>query len=259
MFQVKYHYQRRWGSTVLWISLTSLYAKSDSGEPLRLNCRAGSSFVDISSSSDSAWALWKIYPFKAVNYYGDTEVDSYSPVATNMFHLINRKNDRGIAFVDDSLECMSKPGNPFKLKVFQNYALARDINVLDTYPAEALENAIIEGSERTKSQTCISIEVDKCIVTIVHEISTTKEKIPLLQLSIVSQELLMQILHVKARIMSRLNVVLYYFDAQRNLWQVFHYYHTLLKVYVVSLWNFFNNFVMLATFKCNIFCSYFQE
>ncbi|XP_074349870.1 uncharacterized protein LOC141689470 isoform X3 [Apium graveolens] len=218
LFRVKYHYQRRWGSTVLWISLTSLSAKSDFGESLRLNCRAGSSFVDISSSSDSAWALWKIHPFKAVNYYGDTDIDSYSLVAANMFHLINRKNDRGIAFVDDSLECVSKPGSPFKLKVFQNYVLARDINVLDTYPVEALENGIKEGSDKTESQTCISIKVDKCIVTIVHEISTTKEKIPLLQLSIVNQELLMQILHVKARIMSRLNVVLYYFDAQRNLW-----------------------------------------
>lgn len=227
MFQVKYHYQRRWGSTALWISFTSIYAKSDSGEPLRLNCRAGSSFVDISSSSDSAWALWNICPFKAVNFYGDTDVDSYNPVATNMFHLINKKNDRGIAFVDDSLECVGKPGNPFKLKVFQDHALAHDIYVVNTYPVEALETGIKEGSERTESQTCISIEVDKCIVTIVHEISSTKEKIPLLQLSIVSQGLLMQILHNKARIMSRLNVVLYYFDAQRNLWQVFHYYQIL--------------------------------
>lgn len=218
MFQVKYHYQRRWGSTVLWISLTSLYAKSDSGESLRLNCRAGSSFVDISSSSDSAWALWKVYPSKAVNYYGDTEIDSYSLLEGNMFHLINRKNDHGVAFVDDSLECVSKPGSPFKLKVFQDHALARDINVLDTYAVEASENSMKEGPEKKESQTCISIEVDKCIVTIVHEISTTKEKIPLLQLSIVSQELLLQILHVKARIMSRLNVVLYYYDAQRNLW-----------------------------------------
>ncbi|WOH10040.1 hypothetical protein DCAR_0729501 [Daucus carota subsp. sativus] len=218
LFRVKYHYQRKWGSQVLWISLTSLYAESDSGEPLRLNCRAGSSFVDISSSSDSAWALWKVNPFDAVNYYGDTEVDSYCPLATNMFHLINRKNDCGIAFVDDSFECVSKPGNPFKLKVFQDHALARDIYMLDTHPVEALETGIKEGSESTGNQTCICIEIDKCIVTIVHEISTTKEKIPLLQLSIVCQELLMQILQIKARIMSRLNVVFYYFDGQRNLW-----------------------------------------
>lgn len=230
---MKYHYQRRWKSQVLWVSLTSLHAKNGSGEPLRLNYRPGSGFVDISSSSDSGWALWKILPFKPVSYDGDTEVESYSPAAKNTFHLVNRKNDRGIAFADGALEFVSKPGNPFKWKVFQDFYLAHDTILLNSFSMGASRTSLRQTSdlndegtsERTGSPTGIIVEVDKLILTIVHEISDTKDKIPLLQVSIIIPELIVQILNSKARILSRLDVVLYYFDAQRNLWCVFLYYN----------------------------------
>ncbi|XP_040966554.1 uncharacterized protein [Gossypium hirsutum] len=60
LFRVKYHKQRKWKSSVLWFSLISLHAKDNSGEPLRLNSKPGSGFVELSSTSDNAWSLWRV-------------------------------------------------------------------------------------------------------------------------------------------------------------------------------------------------------
>lgn len=222
---MKYHYQSGWNSPVLWVSLTSLHAKSDSGEPLRLNS-SGSGFVDISSSSDSKWALWRILPCKVENYKDDTELESFNPVAKNTFYLVNKKNDRGIAFIDGSLEFVSKPGNPFKWKVFLEESLPRDFVLLDNYSEEASRTNIPRTSHSNEEGTsetigglsCINIAIAKLSVTVVHELSDTKEKFPLLQGSATFTEFIVQILYNKARIMSKIAVVLQYFNGQRNLW-----------------------------------------
>ncbi|XAR73934.1 hypothetical protein NMG60_11008067 [Bertholletia excelsa] len=59
------------------------------------------------------------------------------------------------------------------------------------------------------------------MLTIVHELADIKEKFPLLQASIRTVEFIVQILLSKARVMSTLIFVLYYFDAQNNLWREF--------------------------------------
>uniref|UniRef100_F6I7D8 Vacuolar protein sorting-associated protein 13 VPS13 adaptor binding domain-containing protein n=1 Tax=Vitis vinifera TaxID=29760 RepID=F6I7D8_VITVI len=127
LFRVKYHKHRRWNLPVSWFSLISLHAKSDSGEPLRLNCRPGSGFVDISSTNDSEWALWRTVSYKPESYEGDADWEPYSQLTKNTFYLINKKNDCAVAFVDGIPEFVRKPGNPFKLKVFHDSSLACDV------------------------------------------------------------------------------------------------------------------------------------
>ncbi|KAG9153260.1 hypothetical protein Leryth_020854 [Lithospermum erythrorhizon] len=95
LFKVKYH-KMRWKSHQQYFSLHSLYAKSDSGEPLRLNCRARSDFLDISGSDDSAWSLWKV---------------SYATVIKT--------------FIDGLWELTGNPGSPVKLKVLDNPSPSR--------------------------------------------------------------------------------------------------------------------------------------
>ncbi|CAK9151536.1 unnamed protein product [Ilex paraguariensis] len=228
LFRVKYHNPRLWKSPVQWFSLISLHAKSDSGESLKLNFRPGSGFVDISRCNDSGWALWRMLPYKPQTYEGDTQLESYSPIAKKSFYLVNKKNDCGIAFVDGVFEFVGKPGNPFKWKVFPNPSLAYDNLLPDSYAAGASRTNLLDlpmnedrNSEQIGKLSCINVTIDKVTLTIVHELADTREKLPLLQGSINTTDFVVQILCTKARIMSRLEMLLYYFDAQRNLWREF--------------------------------------
>lgn len=211
---------------VSWFSLISLHAKSDSGEPLRLNCRPGSAFVDISSTNESDWALWRTVSYKTENFEGDTDWGSGSQLTKNTFYLTNKKNDCAVAFVDGIPEFVRKPGNPFKLKVFQDPSLARHVAVLDNYSIETsgtnLQHKPCVDKERTFLQTedvpCIDVTIDEVSLTIVHELSDSDHKFPLLRGCISNIQLIVQILSSKTRVMNTLRAVLYYFDSQRHLW-----------------------------------------
>ncbi|KAK6129038.1 hypothetical protein DH2020_037218 [Rehmannia glutinosa] len=87
LFQVKYHKPRRWESQVPHFSLISLYAKDNSGESLRLNCRPRSRFVDLSSSNDSGSALWRMLPFTPDAYEDATELESSTSLSKGRFTL----------------------------------------------------------------------------------------------------------------------------------------------------------------------------
>ncbi|XP_024974996.1 uncharacterized protein LOC112513098 isoform X4 [Cynara cardunculus var. scolymus] len=227
LFRVKYHYQRIWKSTYLWFSLTSLCAKSESGEHLQLNCNSRSNFVELSSSGNSGSALWRSLPCKSTGFEDDSELESYNNVEKNLFYLINRKNNCSIAFVEGVLEFVSSPRNPFKWKVFQDFALARDPLLLDTLEdsktgaQDTLHADKGKSTESTWALPLIDIKIDKISLTLYHEIPDTTEKLPLLQMSMVVPEFSIEILHAKTRVITRLAVELYTFDAQRNLWNTF--------------------------------------
>ncbi|KAE9466916.1 hypothetical protein C3L33_01182, partial [Rhododendron williamsianum] len=227
LFRVKYQNQTRWKSSVLWFSLISLYAKSDSGEPLQLNYRPGSGFVDISSANDGGRALWKMISRRLDSSEGDIESESYNFLARNTFYLVNKKIDRGVAFVDGVPEFVNKPGNPFKWKVFVDFPLARDVGLPDRYPVDASRTSLQHDLHGNKERFSgipqnlhyIDIVIEKIILTIVHELPDTKETFPLLQASISTREFTVQILPAKARVISTLSMVLCYFDSQSNLWR----------------------------------------
>ncbi|KAI3665752.1 hypothetical protein L6452_44382 [Arctium lappa] len=227
LFRVKYHYQRIWKSTYLWFSLTSLCAKSESGEHLQLNCNSRSNFVELSSSGNSGSALWRSLPCKSTSLEDDSELESYNSAEKDLFYLINRKNNCSIAFVEGVLEIVSKPGNPFKWKVFQDFALARDPLLLDTAEdsktgaQDTLHADEGQSTGSTWALPLIDVKIDKISLTLYHEIPDTTEKFPLLQMSMVVPEFIIQIVHAKTRVMTRLVVELYTFDAQRNLWSTF--------------------------------------
>lgn len=223
---MKYQNQTRWKSSVSWFSLISLYAKSDSGEPLQLNYRPGSGFVDISSANDGGRALWKMISRRLDSSEGDIESESYNFLARNTFYLVNKKIDRAVAFVDGVPEFVNKPGNPFKWKVFVDFPLARDVGLPDRYPVDASRTSLQHDLHGNKERFSgipqnlhyIDIVIEKIILTIVHELPDTKETFPLLQASISTREFTVQILPAKARVISTLSMVLCYFDSQSNLW-----------------------------------------
>ncbi|KAM3252832.1 putative protein isoform X1 [Capsicum annuum] len=227
LFRVKYHHIRRWNSQVQYLSFISLYAKDETGEPLRLNCRRQSDFVDISSSSDSAWTLWRVLPYKHDIYEADVDLETYLPQTKNIFYLVNKKNDCAAAFVNGVLEVVGKPGHAFKFKVFCDPSPYINNVFLDDRlekePGTILlrDSCISEGKDVSQrgSSFGITVSVDKISLTIVHELSDSKEKFPLLQGSIGATEVVIQVLNTKVRVMSRLEVLLYYFDSQKDMWR----------------------------------------
>ncbi|KAH0971337.1 hypothetical protein GBA52_023493 [Prunus armeniaca] len=226
LFRVKYHNQGRWKSSVSWFSLISLYAKNDLGEPLRLNYRPGSGFVDLSSANDNGWALWKAISCEPENSEGDIDWEPNIQLVQRTFYLLNKKSDSAVAFVDGIPEFVRKPGNPFKLKVFHNASVARDIK-MDSYPGEASGTSLQHDALRDDGNTsvrsgklpCIDVTFDKISLTIFHELVHTEDMFPLLCGCIDQTKLTVQILPSKTRVISMSTAVLHYFDAQKNLWR----------------------------------------
>ncbi|KAL3526718.1 hypothetical protein ACH5RR_011374 [Cinchona calisaya] len=227
LFRVKHQNAGRWKPRVQFFSLISLYAKDASGEPLRLNGRPRSDFVDVSGTTDNAWAIWSILPYGLQSHDGNSDWDSYGLPMKNSFYLVNNKNDRSVAFIDGVLEFVSKPGNPFKWKVFCDLPQSGNNLYLDncsmgaTGTAVETDSRINDNRELSNGEKLrgVTIEIDKAMLTIFHELSDTMEKFPLLQGSISSTEIIVQMANTKARFMSRLEIMLHYFDAQRNLWR----------------------------------------
>ncbi|GLT39068.1 hypothetical protein SLA2020_132760 [Shorea laevis] len=226
LFRVKYHVQRKWNSSILWFSLISLHAKNNSGEPLRINCHPGSGFVAISSTTDNAQALWRTLSCEPESYKGDIDWEPYNQLLKNTFYLVNKKNDSGVAFIDDIPEFIRKPGNPFKLKVLSNLSLFHDVtanhrssNLSGTdMPIRADEDrGITYGQSRNLSSICITIEY--VALTIVHELSDAKDRFPLFQACVTDFQLNLQILSSKTRVISTSKALLNYFDAQTSLWR----------------------------------------
>lgn len=202
-----------------------MYAKNDSGEPLRLNYRSGSCFVDISSSDDSSWALWRMLPCESESYKGDVDWETQNQLVKDTFYLVNKKNDCAVAFIDGLPEFVKKPGNSFKFKEFNNLSMSRNL-VLDRYSLDAFRTNVRRIEHRDEEKTseksgglpCIHITIDKVSLTIVHELLDTKDRFPLLCGCISDTQLDVQSLSTKTRVMSMSRALLSYFDAQRNLW-----------------------------------------
>ncbi|XP_071694742.1 uncharacterized protein [Rutidosis leptorrhynchoides] len=217
LFRVKYHHQRIWKSSYLWFSLTSLCAKNESGEPLQLNCNPRSNFVELSSSNNSGSTLWRSVRYNSTNLE-DSELEEYNNAEKNLFYLINKRNDSSIAFVEGFLEFVSSPGNPFKFKVFQSSHLARDLLLLDNVSTQEPKTSDHDTLCEDKRKSFIDVTIDKISLTIYHELLDITEKFPLIQMSTIVPEFIIQMVDTKTRLMTRLVVEVYTFDAQRNLW-----------------------------------------
>lgn len=206
--------------------MISLHAKSDSGEPLRLNYRPGSGFVDISSTNDGGWSLWRTLSHEPETYKGGIDWEPYNKLVKDSFYLVNKKNDSAVAFVDGTPEFVRRPGNPFKFKVFHGFCLARDVVTSDGFSFGTSGTNLNRNANEDEGQTseqsgilpCVQIKIDKVYLTIVHEPLDTRDSFPLLRGCVGNTELNVQILSYKTRVMSMANALLYYFDTQRNLW-----------------------------------------
>ncbi|KAL0332240.1 UNVERIFIED_CONTAM: Vacuolar protein sorting-associated protein 13a [Sesamum calycinum] len=245
LFRVKYQKPRRWKPQVQYFSLISLHAKDKYGESLRLNCNPRSRIVDISCSSDSGSALWRMLPVKRDAYEDAIELQSSVSLNTRAFHLVNKKNDCAVAFIDGSLEFVSKPGNLFKWKVFDDpgpvggnllpnsYIVegpsnpstsSRDPSASPSTGTNSLSDSNVTGTRQLRTYgnlLGITITVDKVTLTIVHELSDTAEKFPLLQGSLLPNQTIIQISNSKVRVMNTFEVVVSYFDAHKNSWEEF--------------------------------------
>nr|GMD56841.1 uncharacterized protein LOC109189108 isoform X1 [Ipomoea batatas] len=224
LFRVKYHNSRRWRSQIPYFSLISLYAKDETGESLRLSCRPRSDFVDITKSDHGACTLWSAIPCESKGFDRDAE---YDLPTKHTFQLVNKKNDLAAAFVNGVLEFVIKPGNPFKWKVFHshfpaaNNLLPNSCLVDESQTGSQRDLHVEEGADLRKNGNTLGITIttDNISWTIVHELSDTKEKFPLLQGSIGATEIVVQVSNIKIRVISRLLALLYFFDAKKNLWR----------------------------------------
>lgn len=209
----------------MWFSLISLHAKNDSGESLRLTYHPGSGFVDISSTVDTGGALWKTISCEPESYEGDIDREPYNQSVKKTFYLVNKKNDCAVAFVDGVPEFVRKPGNPFKLKVF-DIPVARDVVKIKSCPLAGSKTHFQDNESVGKRKTsglgellpCIAISLNQISLTIVHELSDTEDMFPLLRGCINDTQLIVQVLSTKTRVINSLKAVLYYFDSQKNSW-----------------------------------------
>ncbi|CAH9102207.1 unnamed protein product [Cuscuta epithymum] len=149
------------------------------------------------------------------------------PSTKHMFQLVNKKNGRAAAFVDGVLELVSKPGNPFKWKVLPNHLPPVNNNLPSSQLGEVSQTGSqcdlhledIANPGKSENSYGITITVDNISWTIVHELSHTKEKFPLLHGSVSSTETVVQISNIKFRVISRLQAILHFFDAKKNIWR----------------------------------------
>ncbi|CAN6343588.1 unnamed protein product [Urochloa humidicola] len=227
LFKVKHH--KRWRSNTQCISLLSLCAKNDQGKELALSFSHGSDFVEISSYVDKPCSIWSTLPFRIDNFDDDgDDGKSYKVVPRSSYHLVNKKNNYGIAFVDGLLEFVNKPGNPFKVQVFDE-SIFSDVARL-IVPNMNLDNNTYLGVEddlpfsvrdrlaSDASSQHVIISVDKIVFTITHEVFDT-DVFPLVQTCISDIRVVTQIFQSKIRILSSFKVSGQYFDARRNLWE----------------------------------------
>ncbi|KAL8151956.1 hypothetical protein V2J09_021764 [Rumex salicifolius] len=224
LFRVRIHKQRRWSFQTSWLSLVSLYAKNDEGEPLLLSSSSKSGVVDISTAKNSNDAFWKVVSCKAEHHDGNTYLEPYYHLSQNTFYLVNKRNSCGVAFVDGVPELVSKPGNPFKFKIFCTSSSASGLVRLDNPPA-GVDGSNLEGLEsRNPYEQAVVIPriifaVDNISLTIVDELSDSEDKFPLVKGCLDSVEVAIQILPYKTRVMSTLIATLSYFDAFKIQWR----------------------------------------
>ncbi|XXG49285.1 hypothetical protein AAC387_Pa02g3508 [Persea americana] len=231
LFRVRYCRQWRWKSPVSWFTLTSLHAKNDAGEPLRLNFRPGSAFVDISSTDDKGWSLWRMFPYRPESYEGDNDMESYYQLTGKSFYLVNQKSDCAVAFIDGLPEFVKKPGNPFKMKVFDKMSPTQGIvrqDVRNTYTNETYETneqeniTNVDNGMNSMPATeipFVNVTIDKVTFTILYEIPDANEKFPLLRGTLDNFQFILQIASPKLRLISTMTAGIYYLDASRNLWR----------------------------------------
>lgn len=194
--------------------MTSLYAKNNKGEPLRLNYHSSSDIVNVSGLYDNAPALFRASFGESENYKGDIDWETYRKLVKDTFYLVNKKTDSAVAFIDGFPEFVRKPGNPFKFKVFRESLATRNITpVVSSEIHESEAQSVMDFFPPS-----ITITIDGVSLTIVHELSETRDRFPLFRGSINITQLTLQMLSSKARIMSTSNILVLYFDAQTNQW-----------------------------------------
>ncbi|KAL6847035.1 hypothetical protein ACP4OV_022888 [Aristida adscensionis] len=202
LFKVKHH--KRWGSNAQCISLLSLCARNDEGKELALSFSQGSDLVDISSHDGKPSSIWSTLPFRFSNFVDECDDGrSYQVTPRSSYHLVNKKNNCGIAFVDGLLEFVKKPGNPFKVQ-----------DVEDDVPFDGRDRLASNASSQP-----IIINVDKIVFTITHEVFDTDNVFPLVQTCISDIRVVTQIFPSKFRVLSSFKVSGLYFNTRKNNWE----------------------------------------
>lgn len=226
---MKHH--KRWGSDKPYVSLLSLHAKIDEGKELALSFSQGSDLVEVSSYVDKPCSLWSTSSLGFDSFEDDDDdAKSCKVISSSSYHLVNKKNNYGIAFVDGLLEFVKKPGNPFKLKVLDE-SLFSDVERLiapntnldgNSYldVEDELPSAVVDRLENDASSQHITISIDKIVFTITHEVFDTGDVFPLVQNCISDIRVVTQIYPSKTRILSSFKVSGQYYDAHKDMWYV---------------------------------------
>jgi len=229
--------------------LTSLYAKNNKGEPLRLNYHSSSDIVNVSGLYDNAPTLFRASSGESENYKGDIDWETYRKLVKDTFYLVNKKSDSAVAFIDGFPEFVRKPGNPFKFKVFHESLATRSLTpVVPSEIHESETHSVMVDS----SPPSITVTIDGVSLTIVHELSETRDRFPLFRGSVNITQLTVQMLSSKVRIMSTSNILVLYFDAQTNQWLVV-FFPWVLNMRMASLIMHFSSLYRIPSSNCLFF------
>jgi hypothetical protein len=187
--------------------------------------------VEISSDVDKPCSIWSTLSLRFDNFEDDgDDSKSYNVITRSSYHLINKKNNCGIAFVDGFLEFVKRPGNPFKLQVLDesmfsdaSRLIVPKVNLDNNTYLDVEDDAPSVVRDRLASNASsqhIIINVDKIVFTVTHEVLDTDNVFPLIQNCISGIRVVTQIFPSKVRVLSSFKVSGQYFNAQRNLWSV---------------------------------------
>lgn len=157
-------------------------------------------------------------------------MESFYQLTRKSFYLVNQKSDCAVAFIDGLPEFVKKPGNPFKMKVFDKMSPTQGIvrqDVHNTYSNETYETNEQENitnvdigmnSMAATEIPFVNITIDKVSFTILYEVPDANEKFPLLRGTLDNFQFILQIASPKLRLIGTMTAGIYYLDASRNLW-----------------------------------------
>ncbi|MCO5611967.1 hypothetical protein L7F22_066227 [Adiantum nelumboides] len=218
LFKVKYQRNSR-DNSQLWFSLLSVSARNADGEAFRVHYRPGSGLADISSTHDGSWELWQAHPYKCSSKEGDGDIDLYSDLNRNLFHLVNQKSKQGLALATGAPMMVKQPGSPFKFKVLQS-----SVPILPSPQVEMQSPSLSTRDSKgcpsgpASSVPQVELKVGRIVFTLLHESGGGKYLLPLLRGSTEDTEAVMHIQSLKIRLIGGCKFVFEYLEAHVNQW-----------------------------------------
>ena len=173
-----------------WLCLTSLHAKNEEGQALRLEYVSKTSLIQLASPSEGWLEQWRVEAVvreeegaeEGEEGDGEVSISLYDCKPGRRHRMVNRKSGRGLAVVELQPTGVKGKGNPLKIQLM---ALPRGEGEGEEAETEALAAACVPG---------ISVEVAPVVLRLVYEAAGGAHTLPLLQARVEMRSALLQVL-----------------------------------------------------------------